>query len=529
MNPLLKSNSALLVALALATTILLALPAGAQELATVETTTAGLSFAPVADAAAWTLTVTGPADFVYRRTFDDQRAPSFDAAGLEDGFYRWELRAVTGQQRSRQAEASTADRQRFQGGAAWHPLSGNFTVLDGALLVDTGAPEAERGPEPTAATDAALSNLTEADQVFIDDLIVIANECVGFACVNNESFGVDNFRLKDVNNRIHFQDTSTGTFPTNDWRITANDDTSGGASYFSIDDVDAGTTPFLVEAAARNNALYVDSSGRLGMGTNAPAEELTIVVGDSPGLRLQQDSSSSFTPYTWEIVANESNFLIEDTTGGTNYPFRIRPGAPTDSIHIADDGDVSFGAGAPSADVRFLVQANTTSNFAGLRVQNASSGNIQTHFAGSGWEWRQTFRSGDMIFDSQEDGPNEWELDTDGNVTATSFNPTSDRNLKHGFETVDGGEVLDRLAQLPIQRWTYRHDTTPHLGPVAQDFHAAFGLGADDRHISTTDADGVALVAIQELNRRLLAAVSELEAQNRALTERIEALETVDP
>lgn len=76
---------------------------------------------------------------------------------------------------------------------------------------------------------------------------------------------------------------------------------------------------------------------------------------------------------------------------------------------------------------------------------------------------------------------------------------------------------------LPIARWNYKHDSadTPHLGPVAQDFHQAFGLGADDKHIATVDADGVALAAIQALK----AENESLKKQNAAILKRLEALE----
>jgi hypothetical protein len=59
------------------------------------------------------------------------------------------------------------------------------------------------------------------------------------------------------------------------------------------------------------------------------------------------------------------------------------------------------------------------------------------------------------------------------------------------------------------------------MGPVAQDFHAAFGLGSDDKGISTVDADGVALAAIQALNRK----VEEKDARIRELEQRMERLE----
>ncbi|NIM12421.1 MAG: hypothetical protein GTO45_09930, partial [Candidatus Aminicenantes bacterium] len=62
------------------------------------------------------------------------------------------------------------------------------------------------------------------DQVILDDLIVDGSICVGFDCVNGESFGFDTIRLKENNLRIRFVDTSsTASFPSNDWQITAND------------------------------------------------------------------------------------------------------------------------------------------------------------------------------------------------------------------------------------------------------------------------------------------------------------------
>jgi hypothetical protein len=88
-----------------------------------------------------------------------------------------------------------------------------------------------------------------------------------------------------------------------------------------------------------------------------------------------------------------------------------------------------------------------------------------------------------------------------------TFVCTSDRNSKQGFEEVDSGTVLSRLAELPITTWSFKSDPTGtrHIGPVAQDFHAAFGLGSDDETISSVDADGVALAAIKGLHRKLRA------------------------
>jgi hypothetical protein len=80
---------------------------------------------------------------------------------------------------------------------------------------------------------------------------------------------------------------------------------------------------------------------------------------------------------------------------------------------------------------------------------------------------------------------------------------------------VSGSKVLEKLAELPISTWNYKDDdpSVRHMGPMAQDFFAAFGLGGDDRTIHLLDANGVVMVAIQALYRR----VQHLEAEITAL------------
>src|SRR5207237_1545933 len=68
-----------------------------------------------------------------------------------------------------------------------------------------------------------------------------------------------------------------------------------------------------------------------------------------------------------------------------------------------------------------------------------------------------------------------------GNILASgTITPNSDRNAKTEFEPVDTAAVLKRVAALPIQQWRFKTEQpgVKHVGPMAQDFHAAFGLGA---------------------------------------------------
>ena len=94
---------------------------------------------------------------------------------------------------------------------------------------------------------------------------------------------------------------------------------------------------------------------------------------------------------------------------------------------------------------------------------------------------------------------------------------TSDRHVKEAFEELDPRTVLAAVARLPIERWSYKGETARHLGPMAQDFAAAFSLGEDDRHIFTLDAAGVALAAIQGLHALAQAQQARLEALEREL------------
>ena len=108
-----------------------------------------------------------------------------------------------------------------------------------------------------------------------------------------------------------------------------------------------------------------------------------------------------------------------------------------------------------------------------------------------------------------------------GRVSALTFGsplpPTSDRNAKEAFEAIDPRALLAAVVTLPVERWSYKGETTRHLGPMAQDFAAAFGLGADDRHIFPLDAAGVALAALQGLHGLVQAQGSRLETLEREL------------
>ena len=96
-----------------------------------------------------------------------------------------------------------------------------------------------------------------------------------------------------------------------------------------------------------------------------------------------------------------------------------------------------------------------------------------------------------------------------------TFVSSSDRNAKENFEAVAPRDVLDKVSALPISRWNYKTDKgSEHIGPMAQDFWAAFKVGMDDKHIATVDEEGVALAAIQGLNQKVEEKEAKIQEQN---------------
>ena len=119
----------------------------------------------------------------------------------------------------------------------------------------------------------------------------------------------------------------------------------------------------------------------------------------------------------------------------------------------------------------------------------------------------------------------------------------SDKNAKENVRPVDTESALDEVLALPINTWNYKTQDPGirHMGPMAQDFYAAFGLGTDERHIGTVDADGAALAAIQGLHHRMRAendllrgaltqkdaVLARLQSENTVLAARLDALERI--
>lgn len=532
--------------------------AAAERLADVGLQGGALSVRPLVEAEGLSVTVTGPQGFALTRSFARSEAALLDlreAAGapLADGVYKYEV--TLGARPEASPAALQAAREAQDSGAAARTRRPSL-VESGSFRIAGGVLEAASGEEPQAALAARaagpLGPQATDDFVINDDLIVQGSTCVGFDCVSGESFGFDTIRLKENNTRITFDDTSASGFPANNWQIRANG--SSGDNFLGFVDLGAtatgenGTVVFGVEAGAGANALWVDQSGRMGLGTSAPLLDIHLKASNTPSLRMEQDNSGGFTAQTWDIAGNEASFFVRDVTGGSRLPFRIRPGAPTNSVDIGATGNVGIGTASANAPLhvrrsdgtaKLLVEETSTSaDRVLMHLQNSAPNSkarflIQSGTSTSGiWSFDNNGQSADSFSITRvAAGVNAFTLTATGNLTiAGSLTQNSDRHTKDGIEPVDAHDVLKRVGALPISTWHLKTDApgVKHLGPMAQDFAAAFGLGADERQLAPVDVGGVALAAIQALNEVVAAKdarLSALEQQNAELGARLTALE----
>ncbi|MEK6282751.1 MAG: tail fiber domain-containing protein [Acidobacteriota bacterium] len=516
-----------------------------------------------------TMTVSAPDGQVFRKEFKAGAAPEFmlfDNEGnkLADGQYNYELRftpsldsgvkqRLAASRRVNTEDDASTEREMRKRGTLPAPQvqSGTFTISKGSVIVAGSATEGDgrtgariepiRTPVPIAKTGPSRQHHRllglNPDQVIPDDLIVQGSLCVGFDCVNNESFGFDTIRLKENNTRIKFEDTSVGTFPTNDWQLTANDSASGGASKFSIEDITGAKVPFTITAGAATNSVFVDSIGRVGMRTSTPVLDLHINTSNTPAIRLEQNNSGGFTAQTWDIAGNEANFFIRDVTGGSRLPFRIRPGAPTSSIDISADGDVGIGTASPDDKLDVEGQARVSGSLGGFLVSSRDgSGSTHIWYNPTGDSSRFfTSTNGDVvtILNNGRVGigttaPDQL-LSVNGDASKTGGNTWlafSDERLK----TVKGqfNTGLKALMQLQPIRYEYKRNNA--LGINSEGEHIGFGAQAVQNVIPeavTKTPSGYLMVNGDPILWTMLNAIKEQQKEIEQLKTEVRRLRTV--
>jgi len=486
----------------------------------------GIIFVPRVSYALLEVTISRPDGTIYNKDFKSGNEPYVSLSeilgeGRLDCSYIYELRVIPDLEWKKRSgdevEIRYSERPMVQ--------NGGFTVFKGMIV-----PPEEEGREKVQGVQGVSFSTSQQglsgvqDFVINDDLIVDGSACIGFDCVNGESFGFDTIRLKENNLRIKFDDTSTlSSFPRNDWQLTANDSANGGASKFSIDDITNARTPFTVEANARSHSLYVDDGGRIGIRTSTPSLEIHVVDGDTPGLRLQQDGSSGFAPQTWDIAGNETNFFVRDVTNGSTLPFRIRPGAPSNSINIADNGNVGIGTASP--DFTFEVERTGTGAFMvatrtdGAQMEFSASGG----FGIAGTRTNHPFRlrvNNQTIMDlsGTSAAPIITMADGLGSYNA-GWQYSSSRELKENITDLTADEAVEALVGFTPVKYNYKvRKDEQRVGFIAEDVPDLVAM-KDRKTLNPMDIVAVLTKVVQEQQKLVKEQQETISQLNKRVAE----------
>ena len=349
---------------------------------------------------------------------------------------------------------------------------------------------------------------------------------ISFTCVTMSV--ADDFTISDTTPALIFNDTST-LGDNSEWVVRGRDEFFAIAN--SMDDVDV----FRIEASEFiENAIVIDSIGRVGLGTPVPFDDLHIVDDNSPSIRLEQNNTAGFPGSTWVMRANHTGFGISNN----GVPFLIVSGAPSASFTIDSVGRVGLGTYSPSAsvhvvkdDAKILVENTGTTETRTLFEINNNGANrflINNSDSGSSWAFLSSTNDEFRISD-QNTGSAEVRVKPGGNVIIQgSLTQNSDRDNKMAIVPLDPAEILRKVAALPINQWQYKD--TPgvnHVGPMAQDFYETFKLGSTPKGISSIDTAGVALAAIRALvdeNRTLESSHRQILSAYHAQSDELELL-----
>jgi hypothetical protein len=213
-----------------------------------------------------------------------------------------------------------------------------------------------------------------------------------------------------------------------------------------------------------------------------------------------------------------------------------------DAMKIIANGNVGIGIDVPEtalqvyrSDGTATVRVTETLVGSSMPFQGVAQGLVRFELSdeASGERWRFT-NAGEKfaINNVSTDSPGtEMSVFKNGDMTIGGvLTENSDVNSKQDIVPVNGRNILEKLASLEISEWSYKDAPTDrHVGPMAQDFHATFGLGHTDKGIATLDSSGIALAAIKALidentafkeqNLSLEQRVIELEQQNQRIEE----------
>lgn len=271
------------------------------------------------------------------------------------------------------------------------------------------------------------------------------------------------------------------------------------------------------------NTFPFPANGSVGIGTTQPGKLLDVNGDARVNGWLWIDAPEATAPRLQasrqlflQTAGNQPLFLNAFSGGGDVFVGGAQGAAP----NLLVRGNLGVGIDAPQTKLHVVGNATIDGEFVMPGTLESGSrfiSNQRLHI--------QTLNGQPIFLNPFADGGDVSvgkNLVVNGKVTARTLELTSDRNQKQNLQPVAINDILAKVVGLPISTWAYTNAPgVPHLGPMAQDFKAAFGLGEDDKHIGAGDGIGVALAAIQGLH----AMVQDKNSEIASLKSRLAAME----
>ena len=278
---------------------------------------------------------------------------------------------------------------------------------------------------------------------------------------------------------------SSGTTPL--W------DMAGGSNNYRIFDYANGNAVVRITASSNNsdsinvglnggiglanNAVYINRAAKqMGIGTDTPEDALHI--GGTGNIILETNDISK-----WRIGTRpEGGIILQDMISGNN-PFIIDANAPTDSLNIADNGNVGFGTADPSeavdvvgtdAAARFkLTSVTNTGNEAAqfiqrrARSESGSPAAVQNSdvigfFSFRGWNgtgWTGT-KAGISVTATED-----WSETQNGNLVTISHTPNGSNTLTAALQIkgqadvyIPNGNLYVKGSKMNVPDYVFKDD-----------------------------------------------------------------------
>ena len=512
---------------------LVAVPVLAQPVATENLSATGLSITPQIDFERATFRVSGPDGYWGAQRFESGASIQFDLLTMG--------RRPSPQQKqgdiveSSPTDTSALPEGRYKYEAVFWANGEKVGVQAGTFFVEGGlaiSREAKRAQISDLRGDLMSREWVGANRPAADG-------ATGFEVAGQSSSAESYVAFDQIWITDNVDDGKT--------LLTMDSDVPSDSQYWSM--VNQGGDLYLQEGFTGSDPYRVtfERGGQVGIGTTAPGRPLHVV---NPSSWQQVLLTAGYSGYDAELQVGDGGLWIIDNDGESIARFNHDASQAT---LVVDAAGVGIGTTAPEEDLhvlatdpQILVEA-TGSNTGRTLAYMKNNGDVRMFWENttSGDIWQMSLLStvlqmatpsGNGKFRVRKSGGLQalngsteiMALNSTGDLTVKSVTETSSREAKQGFESVDGLSVLEKVASLPISEWSYKADnpSVRHLGPMAEDFHAAFGLGRTDKGLTSVDTSGIALAAIQGLNQKLMEKnaqleqrIAELEAMMQTLME----------